>query len=64
MTAIDAIILIGFSRLANLTIFSNLQIVVVITAFITIDILMMFLLFFAALRSAFRTYMKIKRLKI
>lgn len=61
VTFFDAILLIGFSTLANLSIFSNLQIVVLIAAFLIIDILMCFLLFFAIVRSAFNVYSGIKR---
>jgi hypothetical protein len=52
ITFIDAVILIGFSKVMEIAIFSNLQIFLVISAFICIDILMFFLMFFSIIKSA------------
>lgn len=61
ITFFDAILLIGFSSLVNVGIFDQLQIVILISAFLIIDILMVVLLFFAITRAAFSVYNKIGR---
>jgi hypothetical protein len=61
ITFFDAILLIGFSSLMNIGAFNNLQIIVLISAFLLIDILMFVLLFFAITRAAFSVYNGIKR---
>jgi hypothetical protein len=61
ITFFDAILLIGFSALMNVGVFSNLQIIILISAFLLIDILMVVLLFFAITRAAFSIYNKVGR---
>lgn len=61
ITFFDAILLIGFSSLMNVGVFSNLQIIILISAFLLIDILMVILLFFAITRAAFSIYNKVGR---
>ncbi len=61
ITFFDAILLIGFSALMNVGVFSNLQIIILISAFLLIDILMVILLFFAITRAAFSIYNKVGR---
>ncbi|MBM3206849.1 MAG: hypothetical protein FJZ43_04495 [Candidatus Staskawiczbacteria bacterium] len=61
ITFFDAILLIGFSALMNVGVFNNLQIIILISAFLLIDILMVILLFFAITRAAFSIYSKVGR---
>ena len=58
LTFFDSIILIGFSKLVSLGIFSNFKILVVITGFLIIDILMILLMFFSVVKSALSIYHK------
>lgn len=60
VTFFDAILLIGFSALTNVGAFGNLQLIILISAFLLIDILMFFLMFFAIIRGALSTYSKVK----
>lgn len=52
VTFIDAIIIIGFSKLLNVGIFGDLKILVMISAFLLIDGLMLFLMFFSIVKAA------------
>jgi len=52
VTFLDAVLLIGFSQLVNLDIFTNLKPLVLISAFGLIDLLMFFLMFFSIIKSA------------
>ncbi len=61
VTIFDAIILIGFSKLLTLGIFSNFKIFVMIAAFAFISLLMVFLLLFSLLKAAFGAYNKISK---
>ena len=63
ITFLDALLLIGFSSLMNVGIFSQFQIVILIAAFLLIDILMVVLLFFAITKAAFGIYNKFSRWK-
>ncbi len=63
ITFFDALLLIGFSSLMNVGIFSQFQIVILIAAFLLIDILMVVLLFFAITKAAFGIYNKFSRWK-
>lgn len=51
VTFFDALILIGFSKLLSLSVFGGMNIMVMIAAFLFIDILTLFLMFFSLLRS-------------
>lgn len=59
VTFIDSIILVGFSQLVNISLFSNIQIIVMISSFALIDLLMLFLMFFSIIKAAFSVYTKI-----
>ena len=59
----NAILLIGFSALVNVGAFETIQIIILISAFLLIDILMVVLLFFAITRAVFGVYSNIKRWK-
>ncbi|MGV8142258.1 MAG: hypothetical protein ACP5NS_01325 [Candidatus Pacearchaeota archaeon] len=61
ITFIDAILLVGFSALMNISTFSSLQIIVLISVFLLIDILMFVLLFFAISRAVFSVYSQATR---
>lgn len=63
ITFFDAVLLIGFSSLMNVGAFDNLQILILISAFLLIDILMVVLLFFAITKAAFSVYNKMSRWK-
>lgn len=64
VTFFDAILLIGFSQLAQIGIFAELRLVVLISAFIFIDFLMLFLLFFSITKSALNLYISVKKMGI
>jgi hypothetical protein len=51
VTFLDALILIGFSQLASLPLFTNFKVLVTITCFGTISFAMIFLMFFSAIKS-------------
>lgn len=59
VTFLDSILLVGFSQLVNISLFSNIQILVMISAFGLIDLLMLFLLFFSIIKAAFNVGNKI-----
>jgi len=59
ITFLDAILLTGFSMLITLPLFSNLKILVMITAFMSIDFMMFFLMFFSIIKSAFNVGTKV-----
>ena len=58
VTFLDAVILIGFSKLLSVGIFSNFKILVVIAGFLIIDTLMLFLMFFSVVKGALNIYRK------
>ena len=60
---IDAILLAGFAKITTASVFANMQIIVLIGAFVLINILMFFLLFFSIVKAGFSAYTGIKRLK-
>jgi hypothetical protein len=62
VTCFDALLLAGFSRLADVGIFGNMKLIVVIAAFLCIDFMMCFLLFFGVVKSAFSVYSDVKKL--
>ena len=62
VTFFDAILLIGFSQLVNIGIFSEMRVVVLISAFLLVDIVMFFLLFFAIIKAGLNVYSDAKKL--
>ncbi|MEK6858367.1 MAG: hypothetical protein AABX53_00450 [Nanoarchaeota archaeon] len=62
VTFFDAVLLIGFSELVNIGIFSNMKILVLISAFLLIDVIMLFLMTFAIIRAGLNVYSGAKRL--
>ena len=58
----DAILLIGFSELANIGIFSSMKIVVLISAFVLIDVLMVFLMTFSVIKAGLGVYSDVKKI--
>jgi hypothetical protein len=52
VTFIDAVFLIGFSKLVNVGVFGEMKIFVLITAFLLISLLMLFLMFFSIIKSS------------
>ncbi|MBI2449613.1 hypothetical protein HYV49_04930 [Candidatus Pacearchaeota archaeon] len=59
ITFFDAIILIGFSKLLGIQLFSSMKILVMISAFLFIDALMFFLMFFSLIKAGFNLATKI-----
>lgn len=53
ITFIDAVLLVGFSKLIEISIFANIKVLVMIGAFGLISIVMFFLMFFSVIKSAF-----------
>jgi len=53
VTFLDAVILIGFSKILDVAMFANIKIFVIIAGLITIDILMFFLMFFSIIKATF-----------
>jgi hypothetical protein len=53
ITFLDAVVLIGFSKILEVSMFANIKIFVIIAGLITIDILMFFLLFFSIIKASF-----------
>ncbi len=62
ITFFDAILLIGFSQLVQLSIVASMKIIVLIAAFLLIDLIMLFMFFFAIVKAALSAYSDIKRL--
>lgn len=60
VTFFDAIFLIGFSQLAQLPLFANIQAIVLIGAFLFIDILTAILLFFSIAKASLSVYTHVK----
>lgn len=52
VTFFDGILLIGFSKLVEITLFTNIKILVMIASFLLIDIMMLFLMFFSVVKAA------------
>jgi len=53
ITFLDAVILIGFSQLTTLPIFTNFKVLIMIAGFFTINIMMFFLMFFSIIKAGF-----------
>lgn len=60
ITFFDAIILIGFSKLADVSVFSDMKILVLISAFLLIDVIMLLLMLFSAVKGVFSVYADVK----
>jgi len=60
MTFFDAIILIGFSKLVGLSVFGNMKIMVLISAFGLVNLLMFGLMLFTIIKAAFNIYTGVK----
>jgi hypothetical protein len=58
ITFLDAIILLGFSKILEIGTFANIKILLMISAFGLVDCLMFFLMFFSIIKSAFNLGMK------
>lgn len=63
VTAFDALLLAGFSQLATLPVFGSMAVLVLIAAFGCINLVMLFLLCFGVIKSAFGVYHDVKRFK-
>lgn len=61
-TFFAAILLIGFAQLSSVGIFADLRIIVLISAFLFIDALLLFLMFFSIVKSALNVYAGVRRL--
>lgn len=61
-TFFASILLIGFAQLSDIGIFTDLRIIVLISAFLFIDVLMLFLMFFSIVKSALNVYAGVKKL--
>ena len=61
VTFFDAIILIGFSKLLNVGIFANFKILVMVAAFLVINLIMAFLMLFSIVKGALSIYQKFKQ---
>lgn len=59
VTFFDAIILIGFSKLIEIELFANFKALVMVSAFLIINLLMLFLMFFSIIKSASGVYDKV-----
>jgi len=62
VTFFDVIILIGFSQIAEIGIFSEMKILVLISAFLFIEIITILLLLFSVVKGAFSVYSDVKRI--
>lgn len=63
VTFLASIILAGFGKLTQVSVFNNFQIVLLIAAFALISIMMLFLILFSVVSSGFKVYSTIKRFK-
>ncbi len=59
VTFLDAIVLIGFSKLVEISLFANIKILVMISAFGLINLMMLFLMFFSIFKAAMNLGTKI-----
>lgn len=62
VTFLDAVILIGFSKVVAIPIFTNIKILVMISAFLLINLLMFFLMFFSIIKAAVNVGTKVAAL--
>ena len=62
VTFFDALLLIGFSKLTDIGIFGEMKMLVLISAFLVISLLMLFLMFFSIVKAGFNVYTDVKRI--
>lgn len=62
VTFFDALLLAGFSRLIEVSIFSEIRIIILIAAFLLVSVLMLFLMLFSVVKASMNAYHDIKRL--
>lgn len=62
ITFLDAILLIGFSKLVSLSMFSQMKTFVLVSAFTLISVMMFLLMFFSIIKSAMGTYSSVAML--
>ena len=60
ITFLDSILLIGFSKLAEVDLFSDIRIIVLICAFMIINLFMLFMMFFSIIKAGLSIYSDIK----
>lgn len=60
VTFFDAVLLTGFSKLAEVGIFADFKILLLITAFLVMSLLMLFLMFFSLIKGALSIYHGVK----
>lgn len=53
ITFLDAVLLVGFAKLVEIPLFANIKILVMVAAFMLINLLMFFLMFFSIIKAAF-----------
>ncbi len=63
VTVLDSIILAGFGKLTTVGAIHNFQVILLISAFLLINIFMFFLLFFAIIKSGTKVYSVLKKVK-
>jgi len=61
VTFFDVILLAGFSRLVDVAIFGNMKILILISAFLTISVLMLFLMLFSIVKAGLNVYTDVKK---
>jgi hypothetical protein len=59
VTFIDAIFLVGFSKLVDISFFANVKILVMISAFGLVNIFMLFIMFFSIIKAGIGAYQKV-----
>lgn len=62
VTFFDALLLAGFSRLIEVSIFGEIRLIILIAAFLLISVLMIFLMLFSVVKAGMNAYGDIKRL--
>lgn len=62
VTFFDAVVLIGFSKIANMGIFSNMKILVLITAFLVVNFIMISLMLFSIVKAALNVYSDVRKI--
>jgi hypothetical protein len=59
VTFLDSIFLVGFSKLIDISLFANIKILVMISAFGLINIFMLFIMFFSLVKAGMGVYSKV-----
>ncbi len=62
VTFLDSILLIGFSKLAEVDVFSGMKILILICSFMIINIFMLSLMFFSIVKAGFSVYSDVKKI--